>query len=47
MAATVTIPIAGFKDVYDVATVEKALHELPPGASGWGSSGRKAGGGQS
>jgi ATP-dependent Lon protease len=33
MTATVTIPIAGFKDVYDVPTVEKALHELSPGAS--------------
>jgi len=33
MAATVTIPIAGFKDVYDVAAVEKALHELPPSAN--------------
>ncbi|HZQ73706.1 MAG TPA: AAA family ATPase [Burkholderiales bacterium] len=27
------IPIAGFKDVYDVPSVEKALHELPPGAN--------------
>ena len=27
------IPIAGFKDVYDVPTVEKALHELSTGAS--------------
>jgi len=27
------IPIAGFKDVYDVPLVEKALQELPPGAS--------------
>jgi ATP-dependent Lon protease len=27
------IPIAGFKDVYDVPTVEKALNELPPGAN--------------
>lgn len=27
------IPIAGFKDVYDVPTVEKALHQLSPGAS--------------
>ncbi len=27
------IPIAGFKDVYDVPTVEKALHELPPTAN--------------
>jgi len=25
MSASVTIPIAGFKDVYDVAGVEKAL----------------------
>ena len=30
MSATVTIPIAGFKDVYDVTDVEKALHELSP-----------------
>jgi ATP-dependent Lon protease len=29
MSASVSIPIAGFKDVYDVAGVEKALHELP------------------
>src|SRR5881394_4255567 len=28
MSASVTIPIAGFKDVYDVPAVEKALHEL-------------------
>ena len=33
MASTVAIPIAGFKDVYDVPTVEKALHELPPSSS--------------
>jgi len=33
MTSTVAIPIAGFKDVYDVPTVEKALHELPPGAN--------------
>src|SRR5882672_342008 len=33
MSATVTIPIAGFKDVYDVPSVEKALQELTPGAS--------------
>ena len=33
MSATVTIPIAGFKDVYDVAGVEKALHELPASAN--------------
>src|SRR5262252_5691849 len=33
MSTSVTIPIAGFKDVYDVPTVEKALQDLPPGAS--------------
>ena len=33
MSATVTIPIAGFKDVYDVPAVEKALQDLPPGAN--------------
>ncbi len=33
MSASVTIPIAGFKDVYDVPTVEKALQELSPGAN--------------
>ncbi len=33
MSASVTIPIAGFKDVYDVADVEKALHELPASAN--------------
>ena len=33
MSASVSIPIAGFKDVYDVAAVEKALHDLPPGAN--------------
>ena len=33
MSASVTIPIAGFRDVYDVPSVEKALHELTPGAS--------------
>ena len=27
------IPIAGFKDVYDVSAVEKALQELPPSAN--------------
>src|SRR5438477_530607 len=32
MSASVSIPIAGFKDVYDVAGVEKALHELPASA---------------
>lgn len=33
MSASVTIPIAGFKDVYDVSGVEKALHELSPSAN--------------
>jgi ATP-dependent Lon protease len=33
MSASVTIPIAGFKDVYDVASVEKALQELAPTAN--------------
>src|SRR5438445_5925315 len=33
MSASVTIPIAGFKDVYDVPSVEKALQELSPGAN--------------
>ena len=33
MTASVAIPIAGFKDVYDVPAVEKALHELPPSAN--------------
>jgi ATP-dependent Lon protease len=33
MAASVTIPIAGFKDVYDVAHVERALQELSPTAN--------------
>jgi len=33
MSANVAIPIAGFKDVYDVASVEKALQELSPGAN--------------
>jgi len=33
MSANVAIPIAGFKDVYDVPTVEKALHELPASAN--------------
>jgi ATP-dependent Lon protease len=31
--STVTIPIAGFKDVYDIPAVEKALHELSPTAN--------------
>jgi len=33
MSASVTIPIAGFKDVYDLPAVEKALHELAPSAN--------------
>jgi ATP-dependent Lon protease len=33
MSANVAIPIAGFKDVYDVSTVEKALQELSPTAN--------------
>src|ERR671924_636540 len=33
MSANVAIPIAGFKDVYDVSAVEKALQELPPSAN--------------
>jgi hypothetical protein len=33
MSASVAIPIAGFKDVYDVPVVEKALQDLSPGAN--------------
>src|SRR5688572_12326614 len=33
MSASVSIPIAGFKDVYDVPQVEKALHDLPASAN--------------
>ena len=33
MPADVAIPIAGFKDVYDVGAVEKALAELSPTAN--------------
>jgi len=33
MSASVAIPIAGFKDVYDVPAVEKALQDLSPGAN--------------
>ena len=33
MPANVAIPIAGFKDVYDVSSVEKALQELPLSAN--------------
>lgn len=29
----VDIPIAGFKEIYDVESVDRALQELPPGAS--------------
>ena len=28
-----TIPVAGFKDVYDTAAVDKALQDLPQSAS--------------
>ena len=33
MSANMAIPIAGFKDVYDVPLVEKALQELPASAN--------------
>ena len=33
MSANVAIPVAGFKDVYSVADVDKALQELAPSAS--------------
>src|SRR5881394_2292178 len=33
MSTSVTIPIAGFKDVYDVPAVEKALQDLAPSAN--------------
>ena len=33
MPGDVAIPIAGFKDVYDVSAVERALHELSPTAN--------------
>src|SRR5687768_6663924 len=33
MSANVSIPIAGFKDVYEVTAVEKALNELSPTAT--------------
>jgi ATP-dependent Lon protease len=33
MSATVAIPIAGFRDVYDVGSVDKALQELPASAN--------------
>lgn len=33
MAGAMSIPIAGFQDIYDVAAVERALQELPASAS--------------
>lgn len=33
MSSTVSIPIAGFKDVYDVNAVDRALQELPASAN--------------
>src|SRR3982751_5778077 len=33
MSTSVTIPIAGFRDVYDIPAVEKALQELAPSAN--------------
>lgn len=33
MTGAMNIPIAGFQDVYDVAAVDRALQELPTGAS--------------
>lgn len=33
MTAPMSLPIAGFKEVYDVVAVDRALQELPPGAS--------------
>jgi len=33
MSASMAIPIAGFRDVYDVPAVEKALHALSPSAN--------------
>jgi ATP-dependent Lon protease len=33
VSASVSIPIAGFRDVYDVPQVEKALHDLPAAAN--------------
>ena len=33
MSAAVSIPIAGFKDVYEIPAVEKALQELPASAN--------------
>ena len=31
--SSASIPVAGFKDVYDISAVEKALHELPQSAN--------------
>ncbi len=33
MTAATSIPIAGFKEVYDIAAVDRALQDLSPGAS--------------
>jgi ATP-dependent Lon protease len=33
VASNPVIPVAGFRDVYNVAAVDKALHDLPPGAN--------------
>ena len=33
MTAAMSIPIAGFKNVYDTAAVDRALQKLPAGAS--------------
>ncbi len=33
MPAATSIPIAGFKEVYDVAAVDRALQELSPTAN--------------
>ena len=33
VAQPVAIPVAGFKDVYSVGDVERALHELPPSSN--------------
>ena len=33
MTAAMSLPIAGFKDVYDVVAVDRALQELAPGAN--------------
>ena len=33
MTASVNIPIAAFREVYDVSVVDRALNDLSPGAS--------------